>query len=118
MFVKALKCKIHRATVTDTKIEYSGSIAVDPELMEAAGMAPYEAVLIADVNNGNRFETYVVPAKRGSGDIIIMGAAARLAQCGDRVIIINFGYFTPEELKNHKPKVVVMGDNNKISEIV
>ena len=118
MFVKALKCKLHRATVTDTKIDYSGSIAVDPELMEAAGMTAYEAVLIANVNNGNRFETYVVPAKRGSGQVIIMGAAARLAQPGDKVIIINFGYFSPEELKNHKPKTLVMGDNNKIQEIV
>jgi aspartate 1-decarboxylase len=118
MFVKALKGKIHRATVTDAKLDYSGSIGIDPVLMRAAGIRPYEAVLIANVNNGNRFETYAVEAREGSGDVIIMGAAAKLAGTGDLVIIINFGYFSPEELSTHKPKVVIVDAQNKVKSIL
>ena len=114
MLVKMLKSKLHRATVTDAKLHYPGSIAIDSALMEAAGILPYEAVLIADLNNGNRLETYVVPAEANSGKIIILGAAARLIKPKDMVIIIGFGYFTPEEAKELKPKVVVLGENNKI----
>ncbi len=118
MFIKVLKGKIHRATVTATKLDYPGSIAVDTDLLEAAGMQPYEAVLVADVTNGNRFETYVVPAEAGSGKVVVMGAAARLANPKDIVIIINFGYFTPDEAKALKPKVVMPDENNKIKEIL
>ncbi len=114
MFVKLLKSKLHRATVTDTKLHYPGSMAVDPVLMDAAGIFPYEMVLIADLTNGNRLETYVIPAEENSGDIIILGAAAHLIKKNDMVIILGFGYFTPEEAKAHKPKVVVLGKNNKI----
>jgi aspartate 1-decarboxylase len=114
MFLKALKSKIHRATVTDTQLDYPGSIAIDPVLMEAAGLNQYEEVLIADVSNGNRFETYVVNGKRGSGDVIIMGAAAHLANKGDIIIIINFGYYTPDELARHKPKVIFVDEKNRI----
>ena len=114
MFVKLLKSKLHRATVTDTKLHYPGSMAVDPVLMDAAGILPYEEVLIADLTNGNRLETYVIPAEANSGDIIILGAAAHLIKKNDMVIILGFGYFTPEEAKTHKPKVVVLGKNNKI----
>jgi aspartate 1-decarboxylase len=118
MFLKALKGKIHRARVTGAKIDYSGSVAVDPNLLDAAGIANYESVLVADVNNGNRFETYVVPANRGSGDIIIMGAAARLAKVGDLVILINFAYFAQDELAVHKPRVVIVDEHNKVKEII
>ena len=114
MFIKLLKSKLHRATVTDTKLHYPGSMAIDSVLMEAAGILPYESVLIADLNNGNRLETYVIPAEAGSGDIIILGAAAKLIQINDMVIILGFGYFTPQEAKDHKPKVVVLGEGNKI----
>jgi aspartate 1-decarboxylase len=114
MFVKALKSKIHRATVTDTQLDYPGSIAIDPVLMEAAGISLYEEVLIADVSNGNRFETYAVNAKRGSGEVIVMGAAAHLAKPGDIIIIINFGYFTPDELAKHKPVVITVDEKNRI----
>ena len=114
MFIKLLKSKLHRATVTDTKLHYPGSMAIDSVLMEAAGILPYESVLIADLNNGNRLETYVIPAEAGSGDIIILGAAAKLIQTNDMVIILGFGYFTPQEAKDHKPKVVVLGEGNKI----
>jgi aspartate 1-decarboxylase len=116
MFVKLLKSKLHRATVTDTKLHYPGSIAIDPVLMEAAGILPYESVLIADLNNGSRLETYVVPTEAKSRDVIIMGAAAQLMKPKDFVIIMSFGFFTPEEAKEFKPKVVVLGKNNKIKD--
>ena len=114
MFVKILKSKLHRARVTETKLHYPGSIAIDSELMEAAGILPYESVLIADLNNGNRLETYVVPAEAGSGQIVILGAAAQLIEPKDIVIILSFGFLTPEEAKGFKPKVAVLDENNKI----
>jgi len=118
MFVKALKSKIHAATVTDTRLHYSGSLAVDSELMMAAGISPYEAVLMADVTNGSRAETYIIPAEAGSGKIEVLGAAARLFNPGDTIIILNFGYYTPQEAKKLKPKVVVVDKNNKIKKLL
>ncbi len=114
MFVKILKSKLHRARVTETKLHYPGSIAIDSALMEAAGILPYESVLIADLNNGNRLETYVVPAQAGSGQIVVLGAAAQLIQEKDIVIILSFGFLTPEEAREFKPKVAVLDENNKI----
>lgn len=114
MFVKLLKSKLHRARVTDAKLDYPGSIAIDSALMEAASLLPYESVLVADLNNGNRLETYVVPAEAGSGQIVVLGAAARLIQSKDIVIIMGFGFFTPEEAGKFKPKVVVLDENNRI----
>jgi len=114
MVVKLLKSKLHRATVTDTQLHYAGSIAIDSELMEAVGFLPYEAVMIADLNNGSRLETYVVPAKAGSGEVMVMGAAAQLVEPKDIVIIFSFGFFTPEEALEFKPKVVALDENNKI----
>lgn len=114
MFVKLLKSKLHRATVTGAKLHYPGSMALDTALMEAAGILPYESVLIADLDNGNRLETYVIPAEANSGEVVILGAAARLIKPKDLVIILGFGYFTPEEAKEFKPKVVVLGKDNKI----
>ena len=115
MLIKILKSKLHRARVTDTRLHYAGSIAVDSELMKAVGLLPYEAVVVADLNNGNRLETYVVEAEAGSGDVVIMGAAANLVEPGDIVIIFSFGFFTPEEAEKFKPKVVVLDENNKIT---
>jgi len=114
MFVKVLKSKLHRATVTDTKLHYPGSIAIDSTLMEAAGILPYESVLVADLNNGNRLETYAVPAEADSGKVVILGAAARLVKPKDTIIILSFGFFTPDEAEDFKPKVVVLDENNKI----
>ena len=114
MFVKILKSKLHRARVTATKLHYPGSIAIDSELMEAADLLPYEFVLVADLNNGNRLETYVVPAEAGSGQIIVLGAAAQLIQAQDTVIIMSFGFFTREEAKDIEPKIVLLDENNKI----
>jgi aspartate 1-decarboxylase len=114
MFVKLLKSKIHQARVTDTKLRYAGSIAIDPELMEAADIRPYEAVLIADVDNGNRLETYAIPAEHDSGEITILGAAANLIKKGDTIIIFTFGHYTPEQADQHEPKVVIVDEKNEI----
>lgn len=111
-----MKSKLHRARVTDAKLNYPGSIAIDSALMEAVGILPYENVLVADVNNGNRLETYVVPAPANSGQITILGAAAHLVKKNDLVIIIAFGYFTPEEAGAFKPKVAYLDENNKIKQ--
>ena len=116
MFLKLMKSKLHRATVTETKLHYPGSIAVDSALMEAVGMVPYESVHIFDVNNGNRLETYVIPAPANSGQITVLGAAAHLIEENDVVIIISFGTFTPEEAEGFKPKVVVLDEQNNIKQ--
>ena len=117
MFVKILKSKLHRATVTDSKLHYAGSIAIDSKLMEAVGLLPYESVLIADLNNGNRLETYVVPAEADSGQVTVLGAAAHLIKPKDLIIIFGFGYYTEEEAKKHKPKVLVLDENNKVKDV-
>ncbi len=114
MFYKVLKSKLHRATVTEARVDYPGSIEVDAELMDAVGLLPYEAVLVADLANGNRLETYVVPAAAGSKKIGILGAAARLVNPGDRVIIINFAFCTPGEAKQFKPKIIVLDEKNNM----
>jgi len=114
MIVKVLKSKLHRAVVTDAKLDYPGSIAIDSELIEAAGIVPYESVLVADLNNGSRLETYAVPAEAGSGDVIILGAAAKLIKPGDVVIILAFAFCTPEEARKLKPRIIVLDENNKI----
>ena len=114
MFLKLLKSKLHRARVTSTKVDYPGSIGIDSELMAAAGIISYEKVLVADLNNGNRLETYVVPARAGSKQIEILGAAAHLVKKNDIVIIMGFGLFTPDEAQKHTPKVVVLDENNNI----
>ena len=114
MFVKILKSKLHRATVTDTKLHYPGSIEIDSTLMEAAAILPYESVLVADLNNGSRLETYAVPAEPNSGKVVILGAAARLIDPGDIIIILSFAYYTPQEAEKIKPKLVVLDENNKI----
>jgi aspartate 1-decarboxylase len=118
MFIKALKAKIHRATVTEAKVDYPGSIAVDADLLDASGISPYEAVLIANVTNGARAQTYIVPAPAGSGDVAVLGAAARLFNPKDIVIIINFAYYTADEAATLKPKVVVCDEHNKVKEIL
>ncbi len=114
MFLKILKSKLHCATVTDTKLHYPGSIEIDSTLMEAVDILPYESVLVADLNNGSRLETYVVPAEAGSGKVVILGAAAKLVKPKDIIIVLNFGFFTPDEAKKLKPKVVVLDQNNRI----
>ena len=117
MTVTMLKGKIHRAVVKQAELNYVGSITVDPELMEAAGIYEYELVQIVDVENGNRFETYTIAGEPGSGMICLNGAAARQVQVGDHVIIMCYCQMSPEEVKEHKPKVVFFDDENKIAKV-
>ena len=117
MTVTMLKGKIHRAVVKQAELNYVGSITVDPELMEAAGIYEYELVQIVYVENGNRFETYTIAGEPGSGMICLNGAAARQVQVGDHVIIMCYCQMSPEEVKEHKPKVVFVDDENKIVKV-
>lgn len=113
MQVKLLKSKIHRATVTDSSLEYQGSLGIDTDFMEKVGFYPYEKILVANIANGQRFETYVIPAPAGSKTICLNGAAARLGEVGDRLVIMTFGIMSEEEAKQWKPKVIVLDDANK-----
>ena len=117
MQVTMLKGKIHRATVTQAELDYVGSITVDEELLEKAGMLEYEKVQIVDVNNGNRFETYTIAGKRGSGMICLNGAAARCVSVGDKVILMTYAQYDEEEAKTHKPKVVFVDEENRVSRL-
>lgn len=117
MNLTMLKGKIHRAVVKQAELNYVGSITVDPELMEAAGILEYEYVQIVDVENGNRFETYTICGEPGSGMICLNGAAARQVQVGDHVIIMCYAQMTPEEAKEHKPNVVFVNDENHIIQV-
>ena len=117
MKLTMLKGKIHRATVRQAELDYVGSITVDPELMEAAGILEYEKVVIVDINNGSRFETYTIAGEPGSGMICLNGAAARCVSQGDKIIIMCYAEMTPKEAEEHKPKVVFIDDNNKITRL-
>ncbi|HOV26774.1 MAG TPA: aspartate 1-decarboxylase [Pseudobacteroides sp.] len=117
MYVTLMKSKIHRAKVTEANLDYVGSITIDEDLMDAADIMKNEKVQIVDNNNGNRFETYVIPGKRGSGMICLNGAAARLVHPGDVIIIISYGIFERKEALNFTPQIIFVDENNKIKEI-
>lgn len=114
MQLELLKSKIHRATVTDANLNYEGSITIARDLMDAANILPYEKVGVLDVNNGNRLDTYVIEGPAKSGMICLNGAAARLVQPGDLVIIVAYASMTPEEAKNWQPTVVHVNEKNEI----
>lgn len=115
MILNMLKTKIHRASVTESDLHYEGSISIDPVLLEAAGILPYEQVDVLDINSGSRFTTYAIKAdKRGKGDIKINGAAARLVQKGDLVIICAYASMEEKEAKKYQPKVILVDHKNKI----
>ena len=109
-----LKSKIHRATVTDCDLHYVGSITVDPELLEAADIREHEQVHVVDIDNGARFETYTIAGERGSGDLKVNGAAARLVHHGDTVILISYATYTESELDAYEPRVVHVTRENEI----
>ena len=117
MTLEMLKSKIHRATVTQAELNYVGSITIDETLMEAAGIYEYEKVQIADVDNGSRFETYVIAGEKDSGIICLNGAAARMVSTGDKVIIMCYAQMTPEEVKENPPKVVFVDEKNNITSV-
>jgi aspartate 1-decarboxylase len=112
--ITLLKSKIHRAVVTQADLDYVGSITIDSELLEASGIVEYEKVEIADIDNGNRFETYAIAGEAGSGIICLNGAAARLVDVGDKIIIMAYATMTPEEAKEHKPMVIFVDEKNGI----
>jgi aspartate 1-decarboxylase len=113
-----LNSKIHRAVVTEADLNYVGSITIDQDLLDAVGMLPNEKVHIVNNNNGARFETYIISGERGSGVICVNGAAARLVQRGDVVIILSYVYMMNDEAKEHTPTVAIMNENNSIREII
>lgn len=113
-----LNSKIHRATVTEADLNYVGSITIDQDLLNAVGMLPNEKVHIVNNNNGARFETYIIAGERGSGVICVNGAAARLVQRGDIVIILSYGYVMDKDARSHKPTVAIMDADNSIKEII
>ena len=117
MTCERLKGKIHRATVIQAELDYVGSITIDEDLLDAAGILEYEKVQIVDVDNGSRFETYTICGERGSGMICLNGAAARCVSTGDKVIIMAYGHYEPEEAKNHRPAVVFVDEENRISRV-
>ena len=117
MQITMLQGKIHRATVTQAELDYVGSITVDEDLLDAAGIREYQMVQIVDVNNGNRFETYTIAGERGSGVMCLNGAAARCASVNDNIILMAYAQMTPEEAKENKPNVVFVNDENKISRV-
>jgi aspartate 1-decarboxylase len=118
MFRMMMNSKLHRATVTEANLDYVGSITIDSELLDAAGMLPNEKVHVVNNNNGARFETYIIAGEPGSGVICVNGAAARLVQKGDIVIILSYAYVSNEEAKEHKPTVLLMDKSNKIEEVI
>lgn len=117
MILTMLKGKIHRAKVVQAELDYVGSITVDKDLLEAAGILEYEKVQIVDINNGNRFETYTIAGERGSGMICLNGAAARCVQTGDLIILMSYCQMTEEEARTYKPKVVFLDEKNKIKKV-
>ena len=117
MTIEMLKGKIHRATVIQSELDYVGSITVDEDLLSAAGILEYEKVQIVDINNGSRFETYTICGEKGSGMICLNGAAARCVNAGDKIIIMAYGQYTPEEAKKHRPTVVFVDEQNRPARI-
>jgi len=112
-----MKSKIHRATVTETNLEYEGSITVDEDLMDVSDLVQWEKVLVANITNGARLETYCIPGPRGSGVVCMNGAAAHHANEGDLVIILTFAQLNEEEVSKHKPKVIRVNGQNQITEV-
>ncbi|HOE95963.1 MAG TPA: aspartate 1-decarboxylase [Candidatus Sumerlaeota bacterium] len=118
MRITMCKAKLHRATVTEAQLHYEGSITIDEDLLEASGILEYEKVQVVNINSGARFETYTYAGPRGSGMVCLNGAAARLVQVGDRIIVIAYCELEPDEAREHKPTLVLLEDDNSIKEVV
>lgn len=114
MLLTLLKSKIHRATVSSASLHYEGSMTISADLAERVGLLPYERILVSNMANGERFETYVIYGERGTGQIQLNGATAHLGKIGDRLTIMNFGGFTPAEAVAHQPRVVVLNEKNEV----
>ena len=109
-----LKSKIHRACVTNSNVDYEGSLTVDADLMEEIGLRPYEKILCGNLSNGQRFETYAIPGPRGAGDIVLNGATAHLGKTGDRLTIMNYCFLEEGEAKKWEPRIIVVDERNKV----
>lgn len=118
MYRTVMNSKIHRARITEANLNYVGSITIDEDILDAVGIVKNEKVQIVNNHNGARFETYVIPGKRGSGVICVNGAAARLVQAGDIIIIISYALVSEEELSVHQPKIAIMNEKNEIVELI
>jgi aspartate 1-decarboxylase len=118
MTIEMLYSKIHRATVTDANLNYVGSITIDEDLMDSASLRVGQKVEILDINNGERFSTYIIKGERGSKDMCLNGAAARKVQIGDKIIVVAYASYTQKELDNYQPYIVHVDDNNTITEII
>jgi len=118
MKLTMFKSKLHQMKVTEANLHYEGSITIDRELLDKAGILPYEKVQVVNITNGSRLETYTIPGDSGSRVCCLNGAAARLTQIGDRIIVISYAEMTPKEAKNFKPKVVIVDENNNPKTII
>src|SRR5436190_17328254 len=114
MQLTLLKSKMHRAAVTGASLHYEGSMTISADLAERIGLLPYEKILVGNLSNGERFETYVIYGERGAGVVQLNGATAHLGKIGDRVTIMNFGSFTPQEAVGHQPRVIVLSEKNEV----
>jgi aspartate 1-decarboxylase len=108
-----LKSKLHKLTVTRSEPDYEGSLGIDADLMDAVKLVPYEKIMVANIDNGNRFETYVVPAKAGSGTVCLLGPASYQGAVGNKLIVFSFALVSEEEMAHHKPLILVLNENNK-----
>ncbi|MAL18353.1 MAG: aspartate 1-decarboxylase [Balneola sp.] len=118
MKITMFKSKLHQMAVTEANLMYEGSITIDQDLLDAANLLPYEKVQVLNITNGSRLETYTIPGERGSRVCCLNGAAARMTHVGDRIIVISYAEMTPEEAKEHKPRVVIVDENNDPKEIL
>lgn len=118
MKLTMFKSKLHQMKVTEANLHYEGSITIDQDLLDKSGILPYEKVQIVNITNGSRLETYTIPGERGSRVCCLNGAAARLTEVGDRIIVICYAEMTPEEAKDHKPKVVIVDEDNNPKKII
>ncbi len=114
MLKSMLRAKIHQATVTDSNLQYEGSLTIDQDLLDATDIRAYEQIRVSNMNNGERFETYVIPGERGSGTICLNGAAARKGEKDDVLIIFSYAYYSEDELGDHAPTIIRLDRNNKI----
>jgi len=117
MLQQMLKTKIHRATITESELHYEGSITIDETLIEAAGMHPYEQVMVSNINNGERFVTYVLAGKRGSGTICLNGPTARKGVVGDKIIIFCYAYYDETEMQSYAPRIIKVDQKNQVEAI-
>lgn len=113
-----LRAKLHRATITEADLNYEGSLTIDRDLLDAIGIIPFERVKVYNINNGERFDTYAIEGEPGSGVIGLNGAAARKGMVGDLIIIVTFGFYSPEDLVTYHPNIALLDDKNKIKEML